>query len=74
MPGKQSNSPEFRRLAPKWRLMTRLLGLPLYPVSGAAPRRLTAYENSIRGPGPRQRAVLRPGNCFTSPEPAARRA
>jgi hypothetical protein len=29
MPSKASNSPEFRPFASKWRLMTRLLGLPL---------------------------------------------
>jgi hypothetical protein len=28
MPGEPSNSPEFRPVASKWRLMTRLLGLP----------------------------------------------
>jgi hypothetical protein len=56
MPGKQSNSPEFRQLAPERRLMTRLSGLPL-------PRSMFDEGSGEAPSGPRKVLPLTSGKC-----------
>ncbi len=59
MPDDQSNSPEFRQFASKWRLMRRLLGLPLLTAVLAHPDTDQAAVNEYRLRREQVRAIVK---------------